>query len=310
MFGASLSNKKWVLGISLLDVVICLVLLGITFIAPHTIKGSARWVSIFGFRIQPADFMKPGFIIITAWFLAKMRDKFGDRLFSKDAFKLNWISWWPYIAIFVPMMAIIFKHPDVGTCMLYIGVLMVMLIIAGLPRIIIFGTIPLGAGLLALAYKIMPHVHNRVNAMLTGTGDNYQVTQSVQAIQHGGFFGKWSDAFIKQSLPDAHTDFIYAAIVEDVGALFAIGLLGLLIYILKLLTTDALNARDKFVFYAVGGTVALYGLQICINMVSTLRLFPPKGMTLPFISYGGSSLLGFCLLFGMILAIVREDKWK
>ena len=303
-------NKKWVLGISLADVAICLVLLGITFIAPHTIKGSARWVSIAGFHIQPADIMKPGFIIMTAWFLAKMREKFGDRLFSKDAWKLNWISWWPYLVIFVPMMAIIFRHPDVGTCLLYIGVLMVMLIIAGLPRIIIFGTIPLGLGLLALAYKIMPHVHNRVNAMFTGTGDNYQVTQSVQAIQHGGFFGKWSDAFIKQSLPDAHTDFIYAAIVEDIGVFLALVLLGFLVYVLRLLITDALNARDKFVFYAAGGTAALYGLQICINMVSTLRLFPPKGMTLPFISYGGSSLFGFCLLFGMILAIVREDKWK
>ena len=79
---------------------------------------------------------------------------------------------------------------------------------------------------------------------------------------------------------------------------------------LKLLVTDAMNARDKFVFFAVGGTAALFGIQCCINLVSTLGLFAPKGMTLPFISYGGSSLVGFCLLFGMVLAIVREDKWR
>lgn len=311
LFVTSMLNKKWVLRISMLDVAVGLLLLGVTFIAPHTIKGSARWVSIAGLHIQPADIMKPGFIVLTAWFLAKMRERFGENLFfTKDAWKLSWISWWAYLAVFVPMLLIIFSHPDVGTSLLYLGVLVVMLVIAGLPWGVFGCMVALGCGVLALAYKIMPHVHNRIEAMLTGNGDNYQVTQSVQAIQHGGFFGKWSDAFIKQSLPDAHTDFIYAVIVEDMGAILACLLLCLLVYLLRLLIVDALNARDRFVFYAVGGTAALYGIQTCINMVSTLRIFPPKGMTLPFISYGGSSLVGFCLLFGMILAIVREDKWK
>lgn len=311
LFGTSMLNKKLILKISLLDVAVGLLLLGVTFIAPHTIKGSARWVSISGFNILPADIMKPGFIILTAWFLAKMRDKFGDKLFSdKEAWKPHLISWWSYLAIFVPMMFIIFTHPDVGTTLLYLGVLVVMLVIAGLPWIVFGGLGVLGVGILILAYNTMSHVHNRVDAMLTGSGDTYQVTQSVQAIQHGGFFGKWSDAFIKQSLPDSHTDFIYAVIAEDMGALLACGLLGLLLYLLRLLVADALNARDKFVFYAVGGTAALFGIQTFINMVSTLRILPPKGMTLPFISYGGSSLVGFCLLFGMVLALVREDKWK
>ena len=98
--------------------------------------------------------------------------------------------------------------------------------------------------------------------------------------------------------------------MEDLGAIMACLLLGLLVYVLKLLVTDALGARDRFVFYAVGGAAALFGIQSCINLISTLHLFAPKGMTLPFISYGGSSLVGFCLLFGMVLAIVREDKWK
>jgi cell division protein FtsW len=311
LFVTSMLNKKIVLKIALLDVVIGLVLLAFTFIAPHTIKGSARWVSISGFNILPADIMKPGFIFITAWFLAKMREKFGDKLFTdKEAWKIRLFSWWSYIAVFLPMIIIIFTHPDVGTSLLYLGVLGIMLIIAGLPMLVVGVLGALGAGALLLAYHIMPHVHNRFQAMMTGTGDNYQVTQSVQAIQHGGFFGKWSDAFIKQSLPDSHTDFIYAVIVEDMGAILACVLLGLLVYLLKLLISDALNARDKFVFYAVGGTAALFGIQTCINMVSTLHILPPKGMTLPFISYGGSSLVGFCLLFGMVLAVVREDKWK
>ena len=132
----------------------------------------------------------------------------------------------------------------------------------------------------------------------------------MQSIQHGGLFGRGDDAFVKQFLPDAHTDFIYAAIAEDLGAILACALLGLLLYMLKLLVSDALRARDRFVFYAVGGTAALFGIQSCINLVSTLGLFAPKGMTLPFISYGGSSLIGFCMLFGMVLAVIREDRWK
>ena len=311
LFVTSLMPKKFILWISVAVVAIGIVLLGVTVVSPHIIKGSARFVSLGPVNILPSDIMKPGFIMLTAWFLAEMRHKFGEKMFMvRNAWKLHWFSWWTYIAFFAPVLVIILTHPDVGTSLLYLGVLVSMLLIAGLPWSVFVGLIAAGGGMLVFAYHTMSHVHNRIDAMLTGTGDTYQVTQSVQSIQHGGLFGRGDDAFIKQSLPDAHTDFIYAAIVEDLGAIMACLLLGLLVYVLKLLVTDALNARDKFVFYAVGGTAALFGIQACINLISTLHLFAPKGMTLPFISYGGSSLVGFCLLFGMVLAIVREDKWK
>lgn len=311
LFVASLLDKKTVLGLSIADVAIGLMLLAVTVASPHIIKGSARFVSLGPVNVLPSDIMKPGFIMLTAWFLAEMRGRYGEKMFTvKSAWKFRWASWWSYIALFVPILLIILTHPDVGTSLLYLGVLVTMLLIAGLPWSIFAGLIAAGACMLMFAYHTMPHVHNRIESMLTGTGDTYQVTQSVQSIQHGGLFGRGDDAFIKQSLPDAHTDFIYAAIVEDLGAIMACLLLCLLVYVLKLLVTDALNARDRFVFYAVGGTAALFGIQSCINLISTLHLFAPKGMTLPFISYGGSSLVGFCLLFGMVLAIVREDKWK
>ena len=311
LFVTSMFSKKLVLKVAALDVIIGLALLAGTVISPHIVKGSARWFSIGHINILPADIMKPGFIFLTAWFLAKMRERFGDKLFiTCEAWKLHWTSWWTYFAIFLPTLIIILRHPDFGTSLLYLGVLVIMLFIAGLPWYILVWLGGIAIGMFIFAYNTMAHVHNRIDAFLTGTGDNYQVTQSVQSIQHGGFFGAGDDAFIKQSLPDAHTDFIYAAIAEDIGALFACGLLCLLVYILKLLITDALNARDKFVFYAVGGTAALFGIQACINLSTTLHIIAPKGMTLPFISYGGSSLVGFCLLFGMVLAVVREDKWK
>lgn len=311
LFAVSMMDKKWILRISWLNVAVGLLLLMVTLVAPHVIKGSARFVSIGPFNVMPSDIMKPGFIILTAWFLAKMHEKYGANIFTnRDAWRFKWLGWWTYLAVFVPSFLIILKHPDLGTSILYFSVLSAMMFMAGLPLFVV----PILIGALALvgvfAFFTMSHVHNRVISWATGAGDTYQVRQSIDSIRHGGLLGSGDDAFVKQSLPDAHTDFIFAAIVEDVGAIIACGLLGMLLYVLKRLTTDAMDARDPFVFYAAGGAAALFGTQVCINMMSTLHIFAPKGMTLPFISYGGSSFVAFCLLFGMILAVVREDRWK
>ena len=311
LFITSMLNKKWVLGISGLNVAVGLLLLLVTLVAPHIIKGSARFVAIGPFNVMPSDIMKPGFIIMTAWFLAKMKEKYGaDIFFNKEAWQFKWLSWWPYLAIFVPSFLIILRHPDLGTSILYFAVLSGMVFMAGLPWVIVPVLLGIVLTVGVFAFFTMPHVHNRIVSWFSGTGDTYQVRQSIQSIQHGGLLGSGDDAFVKQSLPDAHTDFIFAAIVEDLGAIMGCALLCLLLYVLKRLTTDAMQARDPFVFYVAGGAAALFGTQVCINMMSTLHIFAPKGMTLPFISYGGSSFVAFCLLFGMVLAIVREDKWK
>lgn len=311
LFITSMLNKKWVLGISGLNVAVGLLLLLVTLVAPHVIKGSARFVAIGPFNVMPSDIMKPGFIIMTAWFLAKMKEKYGaDIFFNKEAWQFKWLSWWPYLAIFVPSFLIILRHPDLGTSILYFAVLSGMVFMAGLPWVIVPVLIGVVLTVGVFAFFTMSHVHNRIVSWFSGTGDTYQVRQSIQSIQHGGLLGSGDDAFVKQSLPDAHTDFIFAAIVEDLGAIMGCALLCLLLYVLKRLTTDAMQARDPFVFYVAGGAAALFGTQVCINMMSTLHIFAPKGMTLPFISYGGSSFVAFCLLFGMVLAVVREDKWK
>lgn len=311
LFVASMLNKKWVLGISTVNVVVGLLLLLITLVAPHVIKGSARFVALGPFNVMPSDIMKPGFIVMTAWFLSQMKERYGaDIFFNKEPWRVRAYSWWSYFALFVPAFLIILKHPDLGTSILYFAVLSGMLFMAGLPLVIV----PILMGFVAMvgvfAFFTMPHVHNRIISWASGTGDTYQIRQSIQSIQHGGLLGSGDDAFVKQSLPDAHTDFIFAAIAEDLGAIMACALLGLLLYVLKRLITDAVQARDPFVFYVAGGTAALFGTQVCINLMSTLHIFAPKGMTLPFISYGGSSFVAFCLLFGMVLAVVREDKWK
>jgi cell division protein FtsW len=308
---SSMLDKKWVLRLSVLNVFVCLALLLITLVAPAAVKGSARWVNLGFATVMPADLLKPGFIILTAWFLTAMKSKFGADIFlNRDAWRPTLLSWWSYLGVFVPAFFIILTHPDLGTSMLYFAVVGAMMFMAGLPMFIVLGMSGLALIAGVFAFFTMSHVQSRIMGFFTGGGDDFQVRQSIQSIQHGGLLGSGHDAFIKQSLPDAHTDFVFSAIAEDAGAVGACFLLGLLIYVIKRLITDALDARDTFVFYACGGAAALFGAQVCINIMSALHMMPTKGMTLPFISYGGSSFVAFCLLFGMILAIVREDKWK
>lgn len=312
LFGASFLSKKQVLWLAAANLAFGLALLPLTVIAPHVINNSARFVS-FGFvNIMPADIMKPGFIIMTAYFLSRMKQAYGDNIFfNKEAWRFNtWLSWSYYLALFGLFLFIVFNHPDFGTSVLYLGVFTAMIFVAGLPLILIPVIGGLGLSMLVIAFFTLGHVHRRILAFFTGTGDTYQVDNSVDSIRHGGLLGSGDDAFVKQYLPDVHTDFVFAAIAEDMGAIMACGLLVLLFYVFRRLITNATNARDLFVLYAAGGTAALFGTQICFNMLTTLNLFAPKGMTLPFISYGGSSLLAYCLLFGMILALVRQDKWS
>ena len=312
LLGSSFLNKKWVLRLSAANLLFGLALLPLTVFAPHIINNSARFVSFGFFNVMPADIMKPGFIVMTAYFLSRMKDRYGTNIFlNKDAWRFDtWLSWIYYLVLFGLVVFIVFNHPDFGTAVLYLLVFCAMVFLAGLPLIFIpvFGCV--GLLMLTVAFFTLGHVHRRIISFFTGSGDTYQVDNSVDSIRHGGLLGAGDDAFVKQYLPDVHTDFIFAAIAEDLGAIMACGLLILLFYVFRRLVTNATNVRDLFVLYATGGAAALFGTQICFNMLTTLNLFAPKGMTLPFISYGGSSLLAYCLLFGMILAIVREDKWK
>ncbi len=307
----SFLDKKWVVRVGITDVIFCLMLLLMTVVAPIEIKGSRRWVDLMHIRLMPSDLMKPGFIIMTAWFLAKMRQKFGTHMFlDREAWRPGWVSWWTYLAVFVPAVLIIFLHPDFGTSILYFAVLGAMLFMAGLPWRIVGAMAGIAATGGVIAFFIMPHVHRRVVNFFTGGGDHYQVDKSIASIQHGGLLGSGDDAFVKEFLPDSHTDFVFAGIAEDAGAIVACVMLGVFVYVLKLLRDNAVQARDPFVRYAAGGLAALFGAQACINVMTALNLFPTKGMTLPFVSYGGSSFVSFCVLFGLVLALIRDDKWK
>jgi len=311
LFITSMLNKKGVLYISWLNVIVCMVLLFVTFVHPHVLNGSTRWVMLGGLNLMPSDIMKPGFVIITAWFLTQMKAKYGSDIFmNKEAWKLNWISWWPYACVFLVAVGIMFFHPDFGTSVLYFAVLGIMLIVAGLPKRII--GIMFGLGVLGGigAFFLHPHVHKRVMDFFGVLDPTSQVGLAVNAIRQGGLFGMGDEAFAAENLPMAENDFVFAALVEDFGAIMGCALLVLILLVIRRLKNAATQAHDKFVVYAITGAMALFSVQVCMNLATTLHMMPPKGMTLPFISFGGSSFLGFCLLFGLILALIRQDKWQ
>lgn len=313
MLIVSMMNKKWILTISWINVIVCLILLALTKIRPCGTYGSERWVCFFGndIKLMPSDLLKPGLVMITAWFITKMKEKFGEDIFIKDAFKLNSIyNWWTFMGVFGFVVAILVSQPDIGTTMLYCCVVGLMLIIAGLPKLwICYGaTVGIVGGL--AAYLFQDHVRARINAFLKPIDSTTQIGQSITAIRQGGLFGMGDEANAVENLPMAENDFVYAALVENWGAVGGIVLICCFVYMLQRLITDARGARDSFVFYGISGVAFLFVTQIAINLATTLRLMPTTGITLPFISFGGSSFLSFCLLFGMALAIVREDKWK
>jgi len=310
LFGCSMLNKQQIIRLSIACLGVGIIGLFVTLVHPVAIKGSARWAHMGPISFMPADILKPAFIVLTAWFLNKMRNVYGGDIFlNKEAWRAKWLSWWPYLAIFALCAAVFFKHPDIGNLFLYICVLFVMLFIAGFP----WKFIPLvlgGMGILAtIVIMTKAHVRDRFYHMFDV--DRWsQAWYSINSIKHGGLFGSGPDAYVKDVLPESTNDFVYSSIAEDWGAIGCIALLLLLLLVLNKLINHAIHARDNMVIYAVTGVAALFGGQICFNLMTALHLVISKGMTLPFISYGGVSFVTFCIIFGMILSLIREDTWN
>ena len=310
LFGCSMLSKQSVIRISILCLVLGMFGLLITLAHPVVVKGSARWAHLGGFGFMPADVLKPALIVLTAWFLNKMRSVYGSDIFlNKEAWRAKWLSWWPYIVVFLLCVAVFFKHPDIGNLFLYLGVLFAMLFVAGFP--LKFLPFVLGGVGVLSAIVILTKEHVRSRFLHMFDVDRWtQAWYSINSIKHGGLFGSGSDAYVKDVLPESTNDFVYAAIAEDWGAVGCIALVLLLLLVLNRLIKHAIHAREDFVVFALAGTAALFGGQICFNLMTALHLFVSKGMTLPFISYGGVSFVSFCIVFGMILALIREDTWN
>jgi cell division protein FtsW len=260
------------------------------------IKGAHRWVELAGFNIQPSEFVKPAFVVLAAWLLAEGRRR-PDMPGSLAA--------WAAFAVFLALLAV---QPDFGQAALVSMVWMLMLLVFGIPWIFVFGLA--GVGLLAIvaAYYSVPHVTSRIDRFLSPeTGDTFQVDTARQAFDNGKLFGTGpGGGSAKHVLPDAHSDFTFAVIGEEFGLIACLVLIGLFGFIVLRGLRHASVADDGFATLALTGLVSTFALQAIINMGVNVSLIPAKGMTLPFISYGGSSLIAMAFAMGLVLTLSRR----
>ena len=260
------------------------------------IKGAHRWIMLGSLGIQPSEFVKPAFVVIAAWAFsagARHRDMPGA-----------------LVAILLLPLTIVplVLQPDFGQTMLITAVWLGLFFVAGLHFFWVLGFAGLGLAGVAAAYRFFPHVRERIERFLDkSTGDSFQVDTALEAFTKGSWLGLGpGEGTVKRILPDAHTDFIFAVTAEEFGIVVCLALVALFAFIVLRGLVLARRTEDAFSRLAVTGLVLMFGLQACINMAVTVHLMPAKGMTLPFISYGGSSLLSLALAMGFLVALTRR----
>lgn len=307
LFGVSLLSPRQIRRLAAAVFVSGLVLMALTLVVGREINGAQRWLALGPLSLQPSEFVKPAFVVVVAWILAAQRA--GEAV--------------PGTAIACLLLALVLGllvlQPDMGQAALIAAVWGCLFFVAGLSMLWVLA---LGAATAAgamLAYLYVPHVTSRIDRFLHPTsGDTYQVDTALDAFAAGGWFGSGpGDGVVKRVLPDAHTDYIFAVVGEEFGALLGLAIIALFGAVVLRGLLRALAESDDFVRLALAGLVILFGLQAVVNIGVNLNLLPSKGMTLPFISYGGSSLVALGLTMGMVLALSRRrpgallpEKWS
>lgn len=260
------------------------------------LNGATRWLSIAGVSVQPSEFAKPAFAVLVAWALAAGH--------AYEAFPGRIVA----AGLFAVVAGLLLVQPDVGMTIVVAAVWGVEMFIAGLPLVLValvaVGFLTSGVA----AYFVFPHVQARVDRFLDPAADQgYQVARGLEALRNGGLFGRGpGEGLVKTTLPDAHTDFILAVVGEEFGVVACLIVVSIFAFILLRGFARVLRERDLFVLLGVAGLMTVFSLQAIINMASTVHLMPPKGMTLPFLSYGGSSVLALAIGMGMVLALTRR----
>ena len=296
MFWVSLQSPRTIRRIGFVGFAIMLALLALTFVIGAEIKGARRWINLPGLSLQPSEFIKPTFAVVTAWLFAEQKQRPG--------FLGNAIS----IGLFVALIGMLLKQPDLGMAVVVAAVWFGQFILAGLRLYwVAAGSIAGAAGFVG-AYLALPHVASRINRFLDpASGDSYQVNRALEAFTNGGLWGRGpGEGTVKDVLPDAHADFVFAVAGEEFGVVICVLLVGIFAFIVFRGFSRMLQETNLFVVLAATGLLIQFGLQAVINMASTLHLIPTKGMTLPFVSYGGSSMLALSLGMGMMLALTRR----
>lgn len=297
MIFISMQNLKFIRRFAFFLYIVAIVLTITTLFCGTETKGASRWIKFFGFSLQPSEFLKPTLAIMIAWILDAQRQ------FSKIPGKtLSGI-------LCITTALILYKQPDVGMMTVIVLISVFQLIINGLPiiGIIILGLI--GIGVCFILYFTLPHFAIRIQQYMTSETElSYQIKKAFAAFQNGHFLGRGpGEGVAKLAIPDAHTDFIFAVAAEEFGFILCAAII--IIYAIIVVRSMLISMKDKsyFITLSASGLAASFGLQAIINLASSMHLMPTKGMTLPFVSYGGSSALASAVGIGMLLAITRKN---
>jgi cell division protein FtsW len=296
LIGVSLMSPRSVRRVAVIGLLGAYVLLALTLMIGPEIKGATRWLSLGGLSVQPSEFAKPCFAVAIAWVLAAQK--------TEDGIPGQAIA----TGLWLVMVTLLLSQPDVGQTFVVTAIWSIQMFLAGLPMILV-GCIAVGGvlGLFGL-YFFYPHFAVRIDGFLnSNVANSYQVERSLEAFANGGLLGRGpGEGRIKALLPDAHSDFIFAVAGEEFGLIVCLAIVGLFAFVVLRGFSQLLQEESMFILLACTGLLGQFGLQALINMGSTLHLMPTKGMTLPFISYGGSSLLALGLGMGMVLALTRR----
>lgn len=297
MVGISMQSLRTIRRIAIFGFLAALVGVWLTYIVGDATKGAARWIKFAGFSLQPSEFIKPMLIVSTAWLL--------DARKRTDEFPGMMLAFFCYALV----AASVLGQPDLGMTILITFAFCVQIFMVGIPFWVVGGLAILGALGIVSAYFLFAHVHDRIDRFLASENEiGSQIQKSMDAFANGNLLGRGpGEGYIKMSLPDVHTDFIFSLAGEEYG----VWLTSIIVILFMVIVCRSMimSRRDSNLFqmYAATGLAASLGGQAMVNMCSSLQLMPAKGMTLPFISYGGSSMWTSCIAMGMLLAITRKN---
>ena len=261
------------------------------------VKGARRWIDFGFFSLQPSEWMKPFFVVLVARVLSRIQN-------PKPL-----INYRAPVLLYLVVVTLLLLQPDVGMTIAISMVFGAQLFLAGLPvRYVVIAAL-VGVGSLFAAYHGFHHVRERIDGfMKPEQSENYQVEKSIEAFESGGLFGRGpGEGVVKHSLPDSHTDFIFSVAGEEFGIVVCILIVILYATLVIRGFWRVYQQNDRFIILATAGLLTIFGFQAFVNMGVAVRLLPAKGMTLPFISYGGSSMIGSAITIGMVLALTRRQ---
>ena len=299
LIGISFLTHRQARIVALIVLVGSVAMLWLTLRLGVEVKGARRWISIAGQTVQPSEFVKPAFAVIGAWLFSESMKQRGMPARSLAT------------GIMLLIVGALLLQPDIGQTALVLATWAALLFLSGISWFLIFGLMIAGVGLLFGAYAFFPHFAKRIDSFINpdegGSHGNYQIEKAIDSLLEGGWFGRGpGESLAKKLIPDAHADYIFSAAAGEFGILFCICLVGLIGFIVIRALIGAQKQSNLFARLAASTLAIQLGLQCGINLAVNLNLIPPKGMTLPFVSYGGTSMLAVAFAAGLILALTRK----